>query len=332
MTPQSLRTKYLKLATLICIAGLMQACTNLTFQVEVDDPEPSKEQFVSNDQDRDTTLAYTSQLAAQPVHAKGPLLNYVYQQDKKAIDPDQYFFKALTQELAARKLPVAFSDSSQDQLLLRNYETIAHRSNGFSPLVMISLVKLDLVQQGQSHRIAAIVKRAKVPIWTVTEDPLVEATINQPQELLVKEVSAKINQALFNNQLSDASVDRLAAEIKANTKDEDIAYQKVYELGFSNNPRALAALREFSNSNAEYIRLAAISGMGMLGGDQVLAELQGLYNTGRQWQDRAMALKAIGDIHSPAALDFLRQEQQQWLKDSSLEGSWNQKILSLYLD
>lgn len=322
-----------KLAALLVTTGMIQACaTNFTFPVNVDDPEPSKQPFVSNDQDQPVTLEFNHQLAENFVHAQGPILNFQYQQNKENIDTSEFFFKALQKELQARQLPVNWNDKSNSQLNLISYETLTHRKNGFSPLVMIALVKADLITNNQTHRVAALVKRAKVPIWTLTEEPLVEATINQPQELVVKEIAAKINIALFRNQLTDQQVYDLATSAKANAENEDIAYQQVYELGFSNNVNALPALREFSNADAEYIRLAAISGMGMVGGDAVLEELKAMYNSGRQWQDRAVALKAIGDIQSPQALEFLRQEQQKWQSDASQEAIWNKKVIALYLD
>lgn len=325
--------KGLKFVSLLGVLGLIQACANnFTFRVEVDNPAPSTEQFVSIDQDNPAHITYVSQLPESQVHAKGTILNYVYQQDKQDIDSADFFLKALDKELSARNLPVSFSENNDDQLVLLSYDTIAHRRNGFSPLVTISMVKLDLMEQGKAHRLAAVVKRAKVPMWTVTEAPLVEATINQPQELLIKEVGAKINMALFNKKLSDESVERLIQEIRTNQRDEDLAYQKVYELGFSNNHKALPALREFAAHNAEYIRLAAISSMGMIGKESALEELKGLYQSGRQWQDRAMALKAIGDIQTPEALAFLKQERERWQQSDSTEADWNNTILALYLD
>lgn len=325
--------KLIKLGSLLFAASMIQACaTNFTFPVNVDDPEPSKQPFVSTDQDQPLSLSFSHQIPENQPHAQGPLLNYKYQQNEKDIDTPGYFVAALNQELQARQLPVDLQGAGSDQLNLISYETITHRKNGFSPLVMIAMVKADLIENNQTHRITALVKRAKVPIWTVTEEPLIEATINQPQELVIKEVAAKINLAVFRNQLSDAQVAELIQSVKQNTDNEDLAYQQVYELGFSNNAKALPALREFSNANAEYIRLAAISGMGMIGGEAVFDELKAMYSSGRQWQDRAIALKAIGDIQSAAALDFLRQEQKKWQNDASLEGTWNQKVIALYLD
>ncbi len=328
MTISKLKTAVL--GTSLC---LIQACTIAPFQTEIDSPEPSKAAFVSEDSDTATALSYSHQLPAQKVHAKGAILNYIYQQNKQPIDTPEFFKAALTNELTARALPVELADQGAGQLALLQYDTIVHRNNGFSPLVMIALAKLDLTANDKRYRIGAMIKRAKVPIWTLTEEPLVEATINQPQELLVKEVAAKINLALFNNKLPDAQVAALVQSIKTNLNtDEDSAYQDVYELGYSNNPAALPALREFSQHSAEYIRLAAISGMGMIGKNAVLEELKSLYASGRQWQDRAVALKAIGDIQSEESTAFLMQEREKWKGQHSLEASWNKQILAIYLD
>lgn len=326
------------LGAIVLVAGLLQGCATqlpITFAVDVDTPEPSQHAYVSADQDQPRSLAFSHQIPAGQVQANGPVLAYKFQQEKKDIDTPKFFTDALSRELKARELPVDLNGTADDQIQLLSYESISHRNNGFSPLVMIAMVKLNLIENGTNHRIAAMIKRAKVPVWTVVESRLVEATINQPQELLVKEVASKVNLALFKNRLADEQVDALIDSVRGNAGnagDEDLAYQQVYELGFSNNPRALPALREFSASEAEYIRLAAISGMGMLGSEAVLDELKALYQSGKLWQDRAVALKAIGDINSPDALVFLKQEQQKWQGQTSQEAVWNSKLIALYLD
>ncbi|CAH0992528.1 hypothetical protein SIN8267_02661 [Sinobacterium norvegicum] len=319
---------------IVAAVGLMQGCSStFTFNAEIDDPEPSKEQYVSSDQDTPATLKFSHHIPEGHVQAQGEILNYVYQQDKKTIDTADFFLQAMDKELQARNLPVAFDEAGTDNLDLLAYDTIAHRRNGFSPLVMISMAKVDLTASGETHRIVGLIKRAKVPIWHLSEESLVESTINQPQELLIKEVAAKINVIMFDDQLSDASVETVVEQVNANIDaDADAAYQKVYELGYSNNATALPALRGYSQHEAEYIRLAAISGMGMIGGEAVLSELQQLYTSGKQWQDRAVALKAIGDIQSEESVAFMKEEQEKWQAETGLEATWNQKILSLYLD
>ncbi|UTA48489.1 HEAT repeat domain-containing protein [Simiduia sp. 21SJ11W-1] len=325
--------KAIKLLSLSGLIALTQACTIAPFQAEIDTPAPSETAFVSADQDTPVQLSYSHQLPAEGVHAKGPLLNYYYQQNAKNIDMSEFFLNALKNEVQARAMPVTFDGQAADALKLISYDTIVHRSNGFAPLVMIASAKLDLTHQGETYRIGAMIKRAKVPIWTLTEEPLIEATINQPQELLVKEVAAKINGVLFNNQLTDAEVEKLVKEVHASINtDEDSAYQKVYELGFSNNPNALAALKELSSHKAEYIRLAAISGMGMVGKATAFEDLKKLHESGRQWQDRAVALKAIGDIQTPETIAYLKAEQAKWEGDTSTEGVWNKQLLGLFVD
>ena len=89
-----------------------------------------------------------------------------------------------------------------------------------------------------------------------------------------------------------------------------------------------ASINKFENSNPFGHHIA----LTVDGKDAVLEELKDLYAAGKHWQDRAMALKAIGDIQSPQGLAFLKGEQQTLQNLRSQEAGWSKQILALYLD
>ena len=50
------------------------------------------------------------------------------------------------------------------------------------------------------------------------------------------------------------------------------------------------------------------------------------------WQDRAMALKSIGDLGTEEAYNYLKERKSFWEGKTTNEALWNLKILNLYLD
>lgn len=243
------------------------------------------------------------------------------------IDPIGYLQKHTARELAARGIEL--SDSSNEPIVVNvNKVNIRnHRTNGYTPFITFTSLSADVETSTGTQRIATYVKRGKVPVWSF--DEIVEPTFNEPLELLVKEFSSKLNMALFNRQASDAHVQALIEKIEANQSSNTV-YLDVYELGFSNNPSAVNYLVKQTNSKSEYIRLAAISSLGNLKATEQLPLLQNIYRNGESWSDRGMALKAIGDLGTSEAMDFLKQAQMEQ-NDGKKESAWNQEIISLYL-
>jgi len=57
-----------------------------------------------------------------------------------------------------------------------------------------------------------------------------------------------------------------------------------------------------------------------------------LYETqGLIWQDRAMALKAIGDMDTPESRAYLQKEQARFGNRTDKESAWTREIIALYL-
>ena len=154
---------------------------------------------------------------------------------------------------------------------------------------------------------------------------------------MVQDFAAKINMHLFGHTAPDADVDRLAKAVREDP-DRDLAYLDVYQLGFSNNQRAIGPLVEFVDSPHEYIRLAAISSLGSINArehvDLLIDVYLGKHGQGH-WQDRAMAVKSLCDIAvagDEAAMNFVRNDAEAALAGKTVAGAtWSREILGLFL-
>jgi HEAT repeat protein len=88
---------------------------------------------------------------------------------------------------------------------------------------------------------------------------------------------------------------------------------KIFDLGASNNPSAMPVLKKVvATTGNEDVRAVALSAMGTLGAESELDALKKTYGTLGNI-DTFMLLKAIGDIGTPAAIEFLTAQ-----KDSDL--------------
>jgi HEAT repeat protein len=88
----------------------------------------------------------------------------------------------------------------------------------------------------------------------------------------------------------------------------------VYALGFTNNPRAIDALVKLADAGEpdDYVRMAAIAGLGTLGAKSQFALLKSVHeNAARSWEDRVMSLKSIGDLGTPEAKAYLQEQVRQ---------------------
>ena len=248
--------------------------------------------------------------------------------DGVALDPAGYLARNLQAELVARGLPsqIGSSGDALPRLDLATFRVQNHRVNGFSPFVTLTFLSGDLVTQTGKQRLGVFVKRGKVPVWSF--DEVIEPTFNQPLSLATKELAAKIAARLHGARSSDADVDRLVARI---AKRSDDSYLDVYALGFTNNPKAIGSVAGLARDPDEYVRLAAISSLGTLGAADQLDLLTSIYREGNLWQDRAMALKAIGDLESAAADAFLQTEYTALqAKAGDKEADWTLQVIRLY--
>jgi hypothetical protein len=307
------------------IAAICQACS---LNVPINDPRVSGSAYDNKGNTSQTQLRFQNSLPSDHQVSTGRI-KVNLKNNGSDLDTAKFVATHLERELKARGTAIEFSDAADNTIELQTFEVLNHRVSGFSPMVTISTAKADLKTAGGSQRIASMVKRGKLPVWTM--DEINDPCFNEPIELLIKELAAKINAKLTGYSLTDAEVDALVAKIEANS-DKDETYFDVYELGFSNNPKAIPKLKEFTSHSSDYLRMAAISSLGMLGSADMLEYLQGIYKNGSLWQDRGMALKAVGDLGTDEALAFLQQEKNRWQAQSSNEALWNVRIIELYVD
>ncbi|MBB6092228.1 hypothetical protein HNQ60_001074 [Povalibacter uvarum] len=246
------------------------------------------------------------------------------------LDGPQFLSLSVKEELASRGIPVAVSvgDNGLSRVNVRTFRIQNHRVNAYSPFVTFTLISAELDTGTDRRRIGVFVKRGKVPVWSF--DEIVEPTFNQPLSVAVKEFSTKIANSLFDYRASDAAVDGLVTKLATRTPD---SFLDVYSLGFTNNPRAVETLAKLTKDEDEYVRLAAISSLGNLSAADQLPLLKTLYaNKDGLWQDRAMAIKAIGDLNTVESRDFLVAEMKRLeLQSGDKESVWTTQVIGLYL-
>ena len=81
----------------------------------------------------------------------------------------------------------------------------------------------------------------------------------------------------------------------------------------------------------EYVRIAAISSLGTLGANDQLELLKSIATGSNLWQDRAMALKAIGDLGSPEAQAYLNEQRTALQAKGDKEATWSMQVINLYM-
>ena len=319
------------LLSLIPVLLLVQGCAPSSYAVDA--PEASGVVFVPTSAEADSTLTFTdARIDAYTPFSTG-VLPMSLTHDGVALEPVDYLAQYTVAELAARGIPVAASDAGDAEVRINKISMRNYRSTGFSPFTTTTMLSADVVGPSDTHRVGAFLMRGKVPVWSF--DEIIEPTLNQPLELLVQELAAKINMHLYSQTATDADVQALVDKVNAN-RDDGLAYLSVYQLGFSNNATAIPALVDMSNAEEQYVRLAAISSLGAIKAADQVDHLIGIFtNDAYQWQDRAMAVKALCDLAvmgSEQADNFVRTEVELGIAGETATGAtWIKEILGLYL-
>ena len=250
----------------------------------------------------------------------------------ETLDPVDFLAKYTIEELVARGIPVSMGSGDATDVEINKVTMRNHRTTGFSPFTTVTMFSADILAPDGDHRVGSFFMRGKVPVWSFAE--VIEPTMNQPLELLVKELAAKINMVLYGQSASDATVQMLIDKVNSDPA-AALAYFDVYQLGFSNNPVAIDALVKMTGSDHEYIRLAAISSLGTINAHGQVEHLIALFNGDSFWQDRAMAVKSLGDIAAMGderAMMFLQNDVEPKLQGETAVGAgWAREILGLYL-
>lgn len=255
-------------------------------------------------------------------------MNLLYKD--KPFDSVPWVAQNTVKEMSARGLPVTLGngESNSKNVSIKRLHIENHRVSGFSPFVTFTTLKADVMTAEGPQRVTAYVKRGKVPVWSF--DEVIDPTYNDPLATLTKEFAAKLNQKLFGQMVSNDQVKALIAKVNKSTTDD--AYVDVYQLGFSNNPIAIPELVKLTTHSGEYVRLAAISSLGILKAVDQMNLLIAIYELkDGLWQDRAMALKAIGDMDTPKSRAYLKGELAKYEGRSDKEALWTKEIIALYL-
>jgi hypothetical protein len=305
------------------VAALSSACATLV--VPVKEPAPSALAFENAAEAPAFALSVGDARSPQErASIASGILVPDYRFRDAPLEPVAYLAESIQKELAARGL-TGTAGAAPLNVAIRSFHFENHRVSGFSPWVALTTVAADVETPTGTKRIASFVRRAKVPVWSM--DEINDPCFSDALSIATKEVAAKINHAVWGRRLGDADVDALAAKIEQMGEKDD-AWLEVYQLGFSNNPRAIPMLVKLTAHTNEYMRMAAISGLGTLHAVEQLELLKRFASTGQMWHDRAIALKAIGDLGTPEAKQFLDSEWQRLGADN--EGRWSRAVIALY--
>lgn len=312
--------------TLLLAAALLgiQACAPSAYNI--DKPEPSTISYANPAESQESLHLIDSRPELEKTFSYG-VLKAELLDNKTPVEPIEFLQKHTQAELKARNINALLATQGKN-IHINKFVVRNHRTNAYTPFITFTMLSADIMSDNGSERIALFIKRGKTPVWSF--DEIIEPTFNQPLDLAIKEFVAKLNNHLFHQAMTDEEVQALITRIN-NSDDANTAYQDVYQLGFSNNPLALDALLEFTSSDDEYIRLAAISGLGTMKVESSLERLKEIYTTADIWQDKAMALKSIGDIGTDEARNFLMVASNELQNANDKERLWSQEVIDLYL-
>ncbi|MHC9511843.1 HEAT repeat domain-containing protein [Kangiella sp. M94] len=312
--------------TLLLTAVLLglQACAPSAYNI--DKPEPSTISYANPAESQESLHLIDSRPELEKTFSYG-VLKAELLDNKTPVEPIEFLQKHTQAELKARNINAQLAAQGKN-IHINKFVVRNHRTNAYTPFITFTMLSADIMSDEGSKRIALFIKRGKTPVWSF--DEIIEPTFNQPLDLAIKEFVAKLNNHLFHQAMTDEEVQALIARIN-NADDADTAYQDVYQLGFSNNPLALDTLLELTNNDDEYIRLAAISGLGTIKAESSLERLKEIYATADIWQDKAMALKSIGDIGTDEARNFLVVASNELQSANDKERLWSQEVIDLYL-
>jgi hypothetical protein len=310
--------------------GLLSGCaTNM--KVPIRDPEPSKAQYIKPTTSAPVTLAFSD---SRPGENKGALVTgritmQLTTLDGKPFDAFSWLETQTVREMDARGLPVQLGSEPQgsDTVAVKHIHIENRRVSGYSPFETFTSASADVVTPTGTQRIVTFIKRGKVPVWSFNE--VIDPTYADPLGLTAKEFAAKLARILFDAKLSDSQVDALVVK----TSGANVDYRDVYELGFSNNAHAIPQLLVLTTSKDDEVHQAAFSSLGILRDSQhfdvLVTEAK---NSKDDWEDRAAALKGIGDMGTPESQAYLQQEKARLETLTDPESMRTKDLIGLYLN
>jgi HEAT repeats len=248
------------------------------------------------------------------------------------LEPIGFLAKHLSGELASRGLPTSAVVANNDvpRLKVNTFRMLNHRVSAFSPFVTLTFLSADVEAKSGIKRLGVFIKRGKVPVWSF--DEVLDPIFNQPLSLVIRELASKIANTMYGYSANPDEVAALLAKVAGPRSDG--SFLDVYSLGFSNNRAALPTLVELTKDADEYVRLAAISSLGTMRAVEQLPMLKSIYETATfNWQDRAMAIKSIGDLDTPDSKAYLQAELKRLGSSAAVDNDtrWTTQLIALYV-
>ena len=116
----------------------------------------------------------------------------------KDINAYEFISNNLKKEIEARNLPIKLvkNETTGSNLYLNSFKINSQQTTGFTPLTTFTKAKLTLEKDNEKHKIVSVIKRAKMLMLSVNES--YEPCYYEPTSVVVQEIVAKLNIALFN--------------------------------------------------------------------------------------------------------------------------------------
>jgi hypothetical protein len=323
--------KAIKSIAAICIAAAALAGCATNMKVPIKDPVTSSVAYAPGGAPASVNLTFVDEQTGidKTMPMSGTLRMFVMYQDKP-LEPVSWIAQQTVREMKARGLPVNLTADGGTTVAIKRMHIENYRVNAYSPFITFTTLSADVETPQGTKRIVVYVKRGKVPVWGW--DEVIDPTFNDSLSVIAKEFAAKLNQILFGQVVSDDKVRAMIASIEKDGSKRGDLFMDVYQLGFSNNPVAVPALVKLASHSDEYVRLAALSSLGILKAQDQLQFLELRAASGGLWQERGMAMKAIGDIGTPEAMAFLAQQKAKFSGGTDKEARWSEDVVALYLE
>lgn len=301
-----MKSTVLKLLLVLVLTGI---CSGCALNYSINTPVPSSYQYDTGEK-HPTVLQIVDQRSDPKFFMGIGGLSRFDIKLENVKDPIDWLSRALQSEFASRGVPVQIAEkdfTGQADLVLavRKYQIVNYRASGFTPWVAYHSFGGELKSAEGSYPVRAFFLYGKVPVWSMSE--VHEPCLSMPMGILVRDVASKINRYALHYSASNGRLDEIYARLGEKMKSAAAdAYLSVLELGAGNNPEAMPMLIQTIQSEDTLIRACALSSIGTLGAENHLDLLKQKYGEYADI-DRFMALKAIGDVGTPDAIDFIRR-------------------------
>ena len=248
-------------------------------------------------------------------------------------DPVSWLAQSLEKEYLSHNISATFTtdktfeNSADATLTVNKYQIINSRTSGFHPYVAYHSFSGTITNSDSKESVVSYFVYGKTPVWSM--DEVQTPCFDMPSAILIKGIAAKVNRFALHYRMNDSQLKKLnkTTQEKVNSAVPE-AYLSVLEIGQSNNPNAIGYLKPFTENIDTLIRACALSAFGMIGQEDTLDFLKEKF-TQHIDIDRFMALKSIGDLGTPEAIQFLKDAR----KDPQYNDEYGFKFLvDLYLD